>query len=380
MNSLTGYIRRFRITVKHNSGQISTDISDYIISWSYNDYLTKNIDYITLSVSDEGQRMINDNFPKIGDIIKVWISCNYWYQNKNKEIKRYFGAFAIDNISANYPPSTVQIRARSLPLTSTSSREIKNKPWEKTSLKTIAQYIATQCNLELKFEGEDFKYDRIQQTNQTDLEFLYKLTTEQQKSMKITSKENSNKNILWIQDEEVLEKQKPILIITPESELLNRSLNVDFTTIFKSAEVVSQNSKKKGVIRSTATSSEDVKGVERKLVVKKRISDRASAEKMAKNALKEKNKRKWIANLTLSLGNPLTSAGVVYQLKDFGKFSRNYLVEEVVHSGTNSGYTTTVNMRGIEQIKSEVKTTVIVPPQKVRAKKGGRRRGRMKRK
>ena len=58
----------------------------------------------------------------------------------------------------------------------------------------------------------------------------------------------------------------------------------------------------------------------------------------------------------------------------------NYLVEEVVHSGTNSGYTTTVNMRGIEQIKSEVKTTVTVPPQKVRAKKGGRRRGRMKRK
>ena len=52
----------------------------------------------------------------------------------------------------------------------------------------------------------------------------------------------------------------------------------------------------------------------------------------------------------------------------------------VVHSGTNSGYTTTVNMRGIEQIKSEVKTTVTIPPQKVRAKKGGRRRGRMKRK
>lgn len=380
MNSLTGYMRRFRITVYWNSGEVSTDLSNYIIAWTYNDYLTKNIDYITLTISDDGQRMIKDSFPKIGDLIKVWISCNYWYSNHKKEIKKYFGAFAIDNMSANFPPSTVQIRARALPLTSTSSREIKSKSWEKTSLRTIAQYIATQCGLELKFEGEDFKYDRIQQTNQTDLEFLYKLTTEQQKSMKISSLKDKSKNILWIQDEEVLEKQTPILTITPESELINRSLNVDFTSIYKSAEVISQNSKKKGVVKSTATSTEDVKGVERKLVVKKRVSDRASAERLAKNALKEKNKRKWIATLTLPIGDPFTRAGVVYKLKDFGKFSRNYLVEEVVHSGGASGYTTTVTMRGIEEIKSKVETTVIVPPQKVKARKARKRRGKMKRK
>ena len=173
-----------------------------------------------------------------------------------------------------------------MPLVSTASRQIKNKSWEKTSLKTIATDIAGNCDLELRFSGEDFKYDRIQQTNQTDLEFLNKLTVEQQKCMKITSDKETGKNILWIQEEEELEKQKPVLTVTPQSEMVNRSLNIDFTQIYKSAKVVSTNSKKKGIIKSTAT-DKNIDGVSRELVVK-----------LAKNALK-----------TVTLPNTITEIG-----------------------------------------------------------------------
>lgn len=379
MNNLTGYMRRFGVTVFLNSQDMSKDLSPYISAWTYNDYLTGNIDYVSITISDDEQRIIKDWFPKVGDIIKIWVKCEHWYKSTDKVIKSYFGAFSIDNISANFPPSTVTIRARALPIVSTASREIKNKPWEKTSLKTIASKIAEICKLKLVFKGEDFKYDRVQQTNQTDLEFLYKLTVEQQKCMKITTDPKTKESVLWIQEEEELEKGKVMMTITPETELVNRSLNVDFTKIFKSAEVVSTNSKKKGIIRSTAT-DKNIEGVERKLVVKKRVADRGSAEKLAKNALKEKNKRKWVAQFTLPLGNPYTRAGVVWELKDFGKFSRKYLVEEVVHSGSSAGYMTTVKLRGIESQNAEVKTTVTVPPRRVRAKKARKTRGRMRKK
>lgn len=381
MNNLTGYIRRFSVTVFLNSKDISRNLSPYISAWSYNDYLTGNIDYVSLTISDDEQRVIKDWFPELGDIIKVWIKCEHWTRSNDKVLKSSFGTFSIDNISATYPPSTVTIRARALPLVSTASREIKNKSWEKTSLKTIATDIATNCGLELKFKGEDFKYDRVQQTNQTDLEFLYKLTVEQQKCMKITTDpKNDKKNVLWIQEEEELEKGKVEMTITPQTEMVNRSLNIDFTKIFKSAQVISTNSKKKGIIKSTAT-DKNIEGVERKLVVKKRVADKASAEKLAKNALKEKNKRKWTAQFVLPIGNPRIRAGVVWELKDFGKFSRKYLVEEVVHSGNSSGYTTTVKLRGIEPQNAKVETTVTIPPRKVRAKKGrGRRKGRMRKK
>lgn len=376
MNKLTGYMRRFGVTVFLNSKDISRDLSPYISAWTYNDYLTGSIDYISLTISDDEQRIIKDWFPKLGDIIKLWIKCEHWYKSTDKVIKSYFGAFSIDNISATFPPSTVTIRARALPLVSTASREIKSKAWEKTSLRTIASDIAKKCKVELRFKGEDFKYDRIQQTNQTDLEFLYKLTVEQQKCMKITTDPKTKKEILLIQEEEELEKGKVQMTITPQTELVNRALNVDFTKIYKSAEIVSTNSKKKGVIKSTATDN-NIEGVERKLVVKKRVADKASAEKLAKNALKEKNKRKWVAQFTLPMGNPEIRAGVVWELKDFGKFSRKYLVEEVVHSGNSSGYIVTVKLRGIETQNADVKTTVTVPPQKVR---GQQRKGRIRRK
>lgn len=379
MNNLTGYMRRFGVTVFLNSQDMSKDLSPYISAWTYNDYLTGNIDYVSLTISDDEQRIIKDWFPKVGDIIKIWVKCEHWYKSTDKVVKSYFGAFSIDNISANFPPSTVTIRARALPITSTASRQIKNESWEKTSLKTIASKIAEKSKLKLVFKGEDFKYDRIQQTNQTDLEFLYKLTVEQQKCMKITTDPKTKESVLWIQEEEELEKGKVMMTITPETEFVNRSLNVDFTKIFKSAEVVSTNSKKKGIIRSTAT-DKNIEGVERKLVVKKRVADRGSAEKLAKNALKEKNKRKWVAQFTLPLGNPYTRAGVVWELKDFGKFSRKYLVEEVVHSGSSAGYMTTVKLRGIESQNAEVKTTVTVPPRRVRAKKVRKTRGRMRKK
>ena len=375
----TGYMRRFSVTVFLNSQDMSKDLSPYISAWTYNDYLTGNIDYVSLTISDDEQRIIKDWFPKLGDIIKIWVNCQYWYKSTDKPLKSYFGAFSIDNISANFPPSTVTIRARALPLVSTASRQIKSKSWEKTSLKTIATDIAQNCKIELKFSGEDFKYDRVQQTNQTDLEFLYKLTVEQQKCMKITTDPKTQKNILWIQEEEELEKGKVQMTITPETELVNRSLNVDFTKIYKSAQVVSTNSKKKGVIKSTAT-DKNIDGVERQLVVKKRVADKSSAEKLAKNALKEKNKRKWTAQFTLPLGNPATRAGVVWELKDFGKFSRKYLVEEVIHSGSSAGYVTTVKLRGIESQQAEVKTTVTLPPVRVRKSKGRKRKGRMRKK
>ena len=87
-----------------------------IIAEIRNDYLSKNIDYLTLTISDDEQRIIKDLFPALGDIIKIWVNCQYWYKSTDKPIKHYFGAFFIDNISANFPPSTVTIRARALPL------------------------------------------------------------------------------------------------------------------------------------------------------------------------------------------------------------------------------------------------------------------------
>ena len=106
---------------------MSKDLSPYISAWTYNDYLTGNIDYVSLTISDDEQRIIKDWFPKVGDIIKIWVKCEHWYKSTDKVIKSYFGAFSIDNISANFPPSTVTIRVRALPLASKASREIKKQ-------------------------------------------------------------------------------------------------------------------------------------------------------------------------------------------------------------------------------------------------------------
>lgn len=336
--------RRFYFTIYYVKNDkeinITEDISKYIVSWSYHDYLTGAVDTLTLELVDKDRKWIGKWYPKPGAIIKMWVVVENWKKPGDNR-KAYFGAFSIDSIKESYPPASVSIQAKSLPLTATASKQIKTRAWEKTSLKAIATDICKGNNIKLAYRGDEIKYDRIEQTNQTDLEFLYKLTTENQQCMHIAD------NTLYIYDEGELEKKPPMGTLTPDSKIASWNLSSNYAEVFKQAVVSTKSTKKKKGIKGIAVDNNVPEGIEKTLVIKKRASDAATAQRMARNALRNKNKKMYSAEIMLPIGNPDARAGNVYELKDFGIFSKKYLITEAVHTGNGSGYTTAIQMRGI---------------------------------
>lgn len=321
---------------------ITERIEDYVMSWSYTDNLTGAMDTLNLQLVDKNRRWIDKWYPRPGAILKMWIVVENWKRQGDGR-KKELGAFAIDSIQSAFPPASVTLQARSLPLTSTASRQLKMKAWENTTLQTIAGDIAKASKLKLRYKGDPIKYDRIEQTNQTDLEFLYKITSENNQCMQIKNGE------LLIFDESFLEGQEPVLTITPESKIASWEFKSDYTEVFKDAIVASRNSKKKTTVKGTAKDSSVPKDIERTLVIKKRCANAEEAQRLARNALRKKNKKMYSANILLAIGDPDVTAGCVVELKDFGKFSMRYLVEQAVHSGGSGGYTTAIRMRGIRK-------------------------------
>lgn len=88
----------------------------------------------------------------------------------------------------------------------------------------------------------------------------------------------------------------------------------------------------------------DDNGQEYKL--KKRVTSRAEAERLAKATLRKLNLRKLTGSMTL-VGDTRLVAGVVVEVKGFGSFDGRFFVESATHSVSGSGYTTSINVRRV---------------------------------
>ena len=86
----------------------------------------------------------------------------------------------------------------------------------------------------------------------------------------------------------------------------------------------------------------DDNGQEYKL--KKRVTSRAEAERLAKATLRKLNLRKLTGSMTL---DTRLVAGVVVEVRGFGSFDGRFFVESATHSVSGSGYTTSINVRRV---------------------------------
>ena len=79
------------------------------------------------------------------------------------------------------------------------------------------------------------------------------------------------------------------------------------------------------------------------LRINKKVDNQADADKLAKNSLREKNKKETTITMTL-MGDFALLAGNVVELKNFGHFNGKYLIERASHSVGDS-YEVRINMR-----------------------------------
>lgn len=371
--------RRAYLELTYENKNISNDLKPHLLSWTYTDNFSGQADDLQITLEDKAQLWLADWFPELGAKLKATIRRKNWWE-EGKEETLPLGAFEIDEIETAYPPSVVTIKALSVPQSSSLRGEQKNRAWEKTKLSVIANDLAKGANLKLFFDTKvNPEYDRIEQTEETDLQFLQRLCSDSGLALKVTNSQ------LVIFDEYKYEQQHPVMTIDrhlfPIKSFKGKATLND---IYAGAKVVYKDPKQKERIHYNYSPPSDVtiigktsdstkkKKKKRKtktvryrtrmkevtytyripnapktgriLVVRERVSSLQEAEIKCKKALREKNSQAWQMSMSIMADIRLLASMTVL-LKGFGEFDGKYIITQATLSQGQSGSETSLEMR-----------------------------------
>lgn len=341
--------RRARLYIEYEGKDISADVSRFVLSFSYTDNASGKADEVQLRLHDIYGLWSGDWYPYKGAKIKSSIIAESWDKDGHVE-SLPCGVFEIDEIQLSGPPDIVEIKAVSVPVSSSLRGEKKTRAWEDTTLSKIAGEIAAKSGLKLLVDtDEDPSYDRVDQCMQGDLEFLLKLCKESGLALKVT-----NGKIVIFDEAKYESKDSIRRIVKGQTDLLSYSFETSSRDVYNSADVSYQDPETGEKIQASYAppnapkTGQKLKINQRSSFAKMKKASKAVkaelAKKKAKGALREKNKNEFRVKLKI-VGDVRICAGAVIEIEGFGIFDGRYFIDTATHSIDNSGYTTELEIR-----------------------------------
>lgn len=355
------------VTYKPKGGSEETDISEdlmkYLKSIEHTDNIADAVDDLTITLEDKAALWQASWFPEPGAKLKVVLN-TYNNQNLSEGLKQLdMGEFEVDQIEVDGMPSVVQIKAVVVPNDNTLRGEKQNQEWKDTTVSVIVNDIAGKNGLTMMWlVQDDPAVDHVEQSDQSDLEFIQKLCKDNGYNLKVTSEQ------IIIYDEAQLETGEPKITFvrpgTPTSmeiykmNIAGRSsssgddssridsffswkMTAKTRDVYKACHVKYKEKKKDTVIESTFTDPDKTDG--KTLEVNTQVKTQEEADRLAKKKLREQNKGEVTCSFTVA-GDFIFWAGEVVKLQDFGHFDGRYIITKVSHR-MGTGYTVDLDMR-----------------------------------
>lgn len=254
------------------------------------------------------------------------------------------GQFELDSVDASGPPAVITIKATSLPYSTQIRQTKKTKAWESYSLSGIAKEMATSNGMTCMYlSASDPHYNRVEQFNISDINFLSKLSKNAGISLKVTN------NIIVLFDQKAYEAKPSVITIKrgDKSYTKWKLHSGESDTEYTSCRV-----------RYTLPSGKCIEGIARvedydaesktnqQLEIRTKVSSIAEANTLAAKLLRLHNKYGKTASFTLP-GNPDAVAGVTVNLVSWGAWDGKYIITQSKHKLDNSGYTTQIELRKV---------------------------------
>jgi phage protein D len=328
MDALTpDQVPQARFVLNYQHRNITHDISQYLLSLSYSDFLSGQADSLDIELDDADSQWLDAWYPGHGD--SLTLSLGWAGQSL-----RTLGSFEIDEIELNCPPSTVSIRALSAGIKG-ALRTTEHHAYEDMTLDAVARLIAARQGLVLIGSIEPIKLSRLTQQD-SDLTFLRNLADEYDYAFKVTG------NRMVFHAISALANAAPVARLT-----LNELANVRLrdTLAPKAVQVKHKDPNKKKLVAyriengqtlavpsslSQTTTSGDTKKQRKKAVSEATAKAKAKAE-MAK-ANRERTTGGWTTE-----GKPNLVSGNVISLSAAGMLGGNYLITSAHHRITRGG-------------------------------------------
>lgn len=270
--------------------------------------------------------------------IEAWVGV----RKGEKVVQQKAGTFHLDSLKSGGPPSTVTMKASSLPPKGGIADEKRNKAWEGYTLKGIAKEIAEKAGLSLIYDAEKHSYDRREQNEMTDLAFLRSLCREAGIALKITDMK------MVLMDAPGYARDPSVMTIKKNDGSYTKwGLETGSRDISYDSCIVRYAHPEKGLITGSAESEKYADNEEHNqlVITNRRVESTAEAQEIAAQELRLKNDFGETATFTLP-GNPGIFAGQNITLKGFGYWDGKHPIKYVKHKLSSSGYTTEVKLGG----------------------------------
>ncbi len=328
--------RRVELKAVYDGQDISLDISSFIKSFSVREVIGGEADSADITLQDREELWINSWFPDRGSTMELSI-VTYDWNNAGDCEELPMGKFEIDEIENSCPPNEVKIKLVSIPNNAEIRSKEKSRSWEKAKLSVVAKDIAEDAEMELFYDtAEDPVYDRVEQSEQTDLSLLLKLCKDAGLALKVTDGK------IAIFDIAEFEKKDPVAtLIKGQSNILSFQGKSTIHEIYKACHVKYKQGQKNELIEYTYTDPNKEQGMT--LEVNEKVSTVEEAEKLAKKKLRAKNQEEVKVSIQTA-GNTSLLAGLTVQLQGFYIYDGKYIICNSTHAIGN-GYTTSVELK-----------------------------------
>lgn len=350
--------RRAWLIVTYNGKDISESLAQYVLSFSYTDNLTGQVDDISITLEDRAELWEADWMPERGATLDITICTYNWSDLYSEEEDLQLGKFEIDELEVSSAPNVVTIKAVAISIgdDSTLRSTLRSHTWENISVQKAANDIAWQNGMKLQWYCDDNpNIDKLEQNDESDLDVLQKICDDAGFALKVTT------DTIIIFDVEKFEKEDVyaeyyhpgttiLNIVENQSKpvqtdaLLNYSFKAKIRDVYKKCHVKYAKDKDKSVIESTFVAPDKKEKEGATLEVHQQVSSQAEADRLAKKKLREKNCEEFTGSFS-SDGNMGLCAGETIEMLGFGNFSGKYIITQAKHDISSSGFTSSVEIR-----------------------------------
>lgn len=350
--------RRAWLIVTYNGKDISESLAQYVLSFSYTDNLTGQVDDISITLEDRAELWEADWMPERGATLDITICTYNWSDLYSEEQDLQLGKFEIDELEVSSAPNVVTIKAVAISISddSTLRSTLRSHTWENISVQKAANDIAWQNGMKLQWYCDDNpNIDKLEQNDESDLDVLQKICDDAGFALKVTT------DTIIIFDVEKFEKENVyaeyyhpgttmLNIVENQSKpvqtdaLLNYSFKAKIRDVYKKCHVKYAKDKDKSVIESTFIAPDKKEKEGATLEVHQQVSSQAEADRLAKKKLREKNCEEFTGSFS-SDGNMGLCAGETIEMLGFGNFSGKYIITQAKHDISSSGFTSSVEIR-----------------------------------
>lgn len=340
-------------TLAYEQKDITGDIAPYLLSISYTDYLEGQSDELQVEFEDTDGRWLRGWYPAQGDRLSLGLGDQFTGLVD-------FGSFEIAEIEYNHPPSTVSVKALATGIAK-ANRTRQGKAYENTTLAEIVRKVAGRLKLQATGEVADIRIQRVTQYQERDVEFLKRLAEEYGHSFKIVGKK------LVFTDNRKLKERPPVAVLNP-ADIISVRLRDLIKGVPDKAVVQGYDPKTKKNITSERRAKPRRSKAKRSTaadtlkIIPNKGESQAQTNARADAALDKAQDEQCAGSITL-FGNAKLVAGQTVELKQFGKFSGRYLVNQARHEySRSSGYTTEAEIKMIAYIPEETERNNAAQP------------------